>query len=83
MVLGSDLETGQFIGQATIDAAGAFSFKGGATAGGDRNHGHLRQQHGRYRYRSASDHALTHLAGPGIRRAPRFPLPNLWRDRPT
>ncbi len=29
MVLGSDPETGQFIGQATIDAAGAFSFKGG------------------------------------------------------
>ena len=29
MVLGSDLATGQFIGQATVDAAGAFSFKGG------------------------------------------------------
>ncbi len=28
MVLGSDLATGQFIGQATVDAAGAFSFKG-------------------------------------------------------
>jgi hypothetical protein len=28
MVLGSDPATGQFIGQATVDAAGAFSFKG-------------------------------------------------------
>jgi hypothetical protein len=30
MVLGSDLTTGKFIGQATVDAAGAFSFRGGA-----------------------------------------------------
>jgi len=30
IVLGSDLGTGQFIGQATVDAAGAFAFKGGA-----------------------------------------------------
>ena len=30
MVLGSNLATGKFIGQATVDAAGAFSFKGGA-----------------------------------------------------
>ncbi len=30
MVLGSDPGTGQFIGQATVDAAGAFSFKGTA-----------------------------------------------------
>ena len=29
IVLGSNPETGEFIGQATIDAAGAFSFKGG------------------------------------------------------
>ena len=83
MVLGSNPETGEFIGQATIDAAGAFSFKGGAQPVGSRNHGHLRQQHGRHRHRSASDHALTHSAGPGTRRAPRLPLPNPWRDRPT
>ena len=30
IVLGSDLATGTFIGQATVDAAGAFSFKGAA-----------------------------------------------------
>ena len=30
MVLGSDPATGKFIGQATVDAAGAFSFRGGA-----------------------------------------------------
>ncbi len=30
IVLGSDLATGKFIGQATVDAAGAFSFKGAA-----------------------------------------------------
>ena len=30
IVLGSNLATGQFIGQATVDAAGAFSFRGGA-----------------------------------------------------
>lgn len=30
IVLGSNLATGQFIGQATVDAAGAFAFKGGA-----------------------------------------------------
>jgi hypothetical protein len=30
MVLGSDLTTGKFIGQATVDGAGAFSFRGGA-----------------------------------------------------
>jgi hypothetical protein len=29
IVLGSDLTTGKFIGQATVDAAGAFAFKGG------------------------------------------------------
>jgi hypothetical protein len=28
MVLGSDPGTGPFIGQATVDAAGAFSFRG-------------------------------------------------------
>ena len=48
MVLGSDPETGQFIGQATVDAAGAFSFKGGMQPVGSRNHGHLHQQHGRH-----------------------------------
>ena len=30
IVLGSNLATGPFIGQATVDAAGAFSFRGGA-----------------------------------------------------
>ena len=30
IVLGSNLATGKFIGQATVDAAGAFSFRGGA-----------------------------------------------------
>ena len=69
MVLGSDLATGTFIGQATVDAAGAFSFKGGGRAGGCRIHGHLRQRDGRHRHRTSPDHALIDHAVPGPLRA--------------
>ena len=79
MVLGSDPETGQFIGQATIDAAGAFSFKGGLQPVAAGTTVTYVSSDGRHRHRSASDHALTHLAGPGTRRAPRSPFEPLER----
>ena len=83
MVLGSDPETGAVHRPGHDRRCRSVLLQGRGAAGRDRNHGHLRQQHGRHRHRSASDHALTHSAGPGMRRAPRSPLPNPWRDRPT
>ena len=65
MVLGSDPATGKFIGQATVDAAGAFSFKGGAQPVAAGTTVTFVSATGGYRHRAAADHASNPPAGPG------------------